>query len=99
MSLKVLATVIVATLLAGCQTMTPEERRAADEAKCSSYGFKRNTDAFAACLQRIDLDRSADMRARDAEGAAKAMALHLRRVNDYLESEYEKTRSAPRSAP
>ncbi|KQX95834.1 hypothetical protein ASD34_00500 [Variovorax sp. Root473] len=39
------------------------------------------------------------MRARDAEGAAKAMALHLRRVNDYLESEYEKTRSAPRSAP
>lgn len=69
MSLKVLAAVIVATLLTGCQTMTPEERRAADEAKCSSYGFKRKTDAFAACLQRIDLDRSADMRARDAEFA------------------------------
>jgi len=69
MSLKVLAAVLVAALLAGCQTMTPEQRRAADEAKCSAYGFKKKTDAFAECLQRIDLDRSAEMRARDAEFA------------------------------
>lgn len=69
MSLKVLAAVLVAALLAGCQTMTPEQRRAADETKCSTYGFKKNTDAFAECLQRIDLDRAAEMRARDAEFA------------------------------
>lgn len=31
------------------------------------------------------------MRARDAEGAAKAMATHLQRVSDYLESENRKT--------
>lgn len=50
-------------LLAGCQTITPQERRAADERQCSGYGFKRGTNAFATCLQRIDLNRDADRRA------------------------------------
>jgi hypothetical protein len=49
--------------LSACQTMTPEERRAADERQCLSYGFKPGTSAFATCLQRIDLDRRADARA------------------------------------
>ncbi|AYC99949.1 hypothetical protein [Neorhizobium sp. NCHU2750] len=50
-------------LLASCQTMTPEERRAADEHTCSSYGFKPKTDAMARCLLDLDLDRSAQSRA------------------------------------
>lgn len=50
-------------LIAGCTTMTPEERRAADEATCRSYGFKRNNDAFASCLLQLDLDRRASRRA------------------------------------
>ncbi|MDQ0319478.1 hypothetical protein QO002_001616 [Pararhizobium capsulatum DSM 1112] len=54
---------VSAALLAGCQTMTPEERRAADEKTCMSYGFRRGTDAMATCLQRIDLDRHAERRA------------------------------------
>jgi hypothetical protein len=61
--------VIVLSLLAivagGCTTMTPEERRAADEAQCRSYGFTKRNDAFAACLQRIDLDRREQRRAND----------------------------------
>ena len=56
--------VALAVLVAGCTTMTPEERRAADEAKCRSYGFTKRNDAFAECLQRLDLDRRADMRYR-----------------------------------
>lgn len=44
-------------LLAGC--MTAEERRAADEERCRSYGFKQRNDAFAECMQRIDLARRA----------------------------------------
>lgn len=52
-------------LAAGCTTMTPEERRAADEAQCRSYGFTKKNDAFAECLQRIDLDRRAARRADD----------------------------------
>lgn len=54
---------IVATLLAACQSMTPEQRRAADEGQCLNYGFRRGTEAFAECLQRIDLDRRAEARA------------------------------------
>jgi hypothetical protein len=52
----------LAFLVAGCQSMTPAERRAADEDKCATYGFRRGTDSFAECLQRIDLDRRADAR-------------------------------------
>lgn len=50
--------------LTACTTITPEERRGRDEARCADYGFRRGTDAFAACLQRIDLARTADRRAR-----------------------------------
>lgn len=51
-------------LLAGCATMSPEERRAADEARCRAYGFTQRNDAFAACMQRLDLDRRAEWRAQ-----------------------------------
>ena len=53
-------------LLAGCQTA--EEMRAADENRCISYGFRPRTDAFAECLQRIDIDRRMSLReaSRDA---------------------------------
>lgn len=53
---------LAAAVLAGCQTMTPEERRAADEATCRSYGFDQRNDAFAECMQRLDLDRRAARR-------------------------------------
>ncbi|ABQ60075.1 putative lipoprotein [Brucella ovis ATCC 25840] len=63
MNKKMLILLGLASLLAGCVTMTPEQRRAADEQTCRSYGFKPKTDAFANCLMRIDLDRRADRRA------------------------------------
>ncbi|MBY5881766.1 hypothetical protein HFN46_21855 [Rhizobium leguminosarum] len=69
MRIRLLLTAL-ATIVAGlsaCQTMTPEERRAADEQRCLSYGFRRGTDGFATCLQRIDLDRRAESRAQSAE--------------------------------
>lgn len=56
----VVAVVGLAGLLAGC--MTAEEQRAADEDKCRSYGFRPRTDAFAECLQRLDLFRRAEWR-------------------------------------
>jgi len=52
--------IILAALLAGC--VTPEQQRFADEEKCRSYGFTRKNDAFAECLQRIELDRRAASR-------------------------------------
>ncbi len=57
----------LALALAACTTTTPEERRALDEEACRSYGFRASTDAFAGCLQRIDLDRRAEARASRAE--------------------------------
>ncbi|WP_182086384.1 hypothetical protein [Aureimonas sp. ME7] len=57
--------VLLATLaLSGCTTISPQELRTRDEATCRNYGFRKGTDAFAACLQRIDLDRNETRRAR-----------------------------------
>lgn len=49
-------------LLASCQTMTPEERRAADERTCAGYGFRAKTDAMSRCLLDLELDRRAQSR-------------------------------------
>ncbi|MGO7789861.1 hypothetical protein ACC703_20540 [Rhizobium ruizarguesonis] len=84
MRIRLLITVM-ATIVAGlsaCQTMTPEERRAADEQRCLSYGFRRGTDGFATCLQRIDLDRRAESRAQSAE-MMNNMAWELNGPNIY----------------
>lgn len=61
--MRVAILVVGVAVIAGCTTMTPEERRAADEATCRGYGFRAGTTAFAECLQREDLDRRAAMRA------------------------------------
>ena len=61
MTTRLTILVAAALLLTACQTMTPEERRIADGNTCASYGFRRGTDAFATCLQRIELDRRAEL--------------------------------------
>jgi len=54
-------------VLSACQTLTPEERRARDEATCRGYGFRPGTDQMAGCLLDLDLDRRADNRAWQAQ--------------------------------
>ena len=56
--------ILLTLLIAGCVSMTPEERRVIDGQTCSSYGFRRGTDAFANCLLDLDLDRRAASRAQ-----------------------------------
>ncbi len=58
-----LALAAIAIGLSACQSLTPAEQRAIDERQCLSYGFRRGTERFATCLQRIELDRRADARA------------------------------------
>lgn len=65
MLIRLAALAATALFLAGCQTAA--EVRANDEDKCRAYGFRPNTDAFAECLQRIDLDRRAAFRATRME--------------------------------
>ncbi|WP_353642811.1 hypothetical protein [Mesorhizobium sp. WSM2239] len=57
---KTVMVVALAAVCTGC--MTAEDLRAADEAECRYYGFVGKNDAFAECLQRIDLARRADLR-------------------------------------
>lgn len=58
-----LPALLALAVLAGCTTITPEQQREADEETCRAYGFTRKNDAFAECLQRIELDRRAAQRA------------------------------------
>lgn len=62
-----LAAAAVSLLLGACETTSPARQRAADDARCRSYGFRRGTDGFSKCLLDIDLDRAADRRARRDE--------------------------------
>ncbi|CAN7202986.1 hypothetical protein LJR251_000544 [Rhizobium rhizogenes] len=57
------ALLLIATglLLSGCQTA--EEIRAADQSRCSGYGFRAGTQNFANCMMNQDLSRRADQRA------------------------------------
>ncbi len=59
---RLLTSTLLLLVLAGCQTMTPEERRAADERTCAGYGFRAKTDGMARCLLDLDLDRRAQAR-------------------------------------
>ena len=64
MRFALLATLaVIGTALTSCQTITPEERRAADQQTCARFGFRPGTDAMARCLLDLDLDRRADSRA------------------------------------
>lgn len=63
----VLAVMAAGLMLGGCETTSPARQRAADEARCQSYGFRRGTDAFSKCLLDLDLDRAADRRSRRDE--------------------------------
>ena len=63
MKLPRLVPIALVAALAACTTLSPEEQRKADEDTCRSYGFSRKNDAFAECLQRIELDRRAARRA------------------------------------
>ena len=62
MRLWLLPVLALTVLLSGC--LTPEEQRAADEQRCRDYGFKKRNDAFAECMQRLDLDLTIRPRGR-----------------------------------
>jgi len=73
---------IVLALLAGCTTMTAEQRRQAYTDRlvdtCDRYGFVRSTPAFAQCVMQLD---QADTRLR--EQRALAIMQHFRPTPSY----------------
>lgn len=65
--MKVLGTILFASLVAGCSTMgaapTIEQVAANDDAQCLSYGFKFGTDGYANCRLQLQQSRAANARA------------------------------------
>jgi len=55
MAIRLALALLMLIGLAAC--VSPEELRRADEAACTSFGFKQGTPDFAACLQRESLAR------------------------------------------
>jgi hypothetical protein len=62
MSYRLIATLGLALALSGC--LSAGERRALEEERCRSYGFRQASEAFSQCLLELDLDRSASRRAQ-----------------------------------
>jgi len=55
--------VFVLGLLALCGCASPERLAAADDARCTSYGFRPGTDAYANCRMQADMQRQAQRQA------------------------------------
>jgi hypothetical protein len=64
---RIIPLALAAASLASCQTMTPEERRAAHERTCASYGFRAGSEGMARCLLDLDLERRAELRSLQAQ--------------------------------
>ncbi|QEL21785.1 hypothetical protein FQV39_03755 [Bosea sp. F3-2] len=59
---KLVAGALLVLACSGC--VTDAELRAADEARCRSFGFRTSSEGFANCLLQLDLNRAADRRSR-----------------------------------
>ncbi len=72
MKIAPLAALALALTASGCMTL--EERRALDMEQCRGYGFRQGTDAFAQCMQTIDVERAAARRTYVYRISAASMA-------------------------
>jgi hypothetical protein len=65
--------VVIALVLVNCASQRAAERAATDADKCSSYGFKPGSDAYAQCRMTLDIQRQQACQAAQnnkAEGPA-----------------------------
>ena len=64
--MRILVIAAVAAMLAGCSTfgMSGAQIAQMDQSKCQGYGFKLGSEAFASCMQQLDLSREEDQRSR-----------------------------------
>ena len=74
---------LVVLLLIGCGP-TAEEQRAADQQKCSGFGFQPGTESFAHCMMGVYSQREAQAAAD--RRAAQAQAAADRRFQDALKA-------------
>jgi hypothetical protein len=65
--------------LAGCQTT--EERLAADDYRCQSYGLKKGDPAYAQCRMNLDTNR-ANVTASERFGAGGGIVGAVKRATE-----------------
>lgn len=64
------------TALTGCQSVSPQEQHAADEATCSGYGYQPASRAFADCMMNVDIRRQDEASVeRDNDVMIKALSI------------------------
>ncbi len=71
--------ILLALLLAGCQTT--EERIAADDSQCRSYGVQPGSQAYVQCRMNIDNNRAA-IKASERFGNSGGMVGWIERQTD-----------------
>jgi hypothetical protein len=71
--------ILLALLLAGCQTT--EERLAADDAQCRSYGTKPGDPAYVQCRMNLDNNR-AQVQASERFGNSGGLVGFIERHTD-----------------
>lgn len=72
------AATIMAISLCGCvdPAQIRAENRAADQQRCSDYGYQKGSDAFADCMERSDEKREyAEQRAEERKARLRELAL------------------------
>jgi hypothetical protein len=72
------AAMVAAISLSGCVDLARirAENRAADQRRCSDYGYEKGDDTFANCMKRSDEKREyAEQRAEDRKARIRALAL------------------------
>jgi hypothetical protein len=96
-----MAALVLAT---GCGP-TAEEQQAADQQRCSSFGYQPGSDAFAQCMMKIDSQRqaqaAADRRAaqeRAAEDQRAQAALQAQQAQQQAAQEKAAQQAAAKSA-
>lgn len=69
----------LALFLAGCQTT--EDRIAADDRQCQSYGTKPGDPAYVQCRMNLDTNR-ANVKAAERFGTGNSLTGTIKRVRD-----------------
>lgn len=72
--------ILAALLLSGCMT-NQDERIAADDRQCLSYGVAKGSQEYVACRARLDQQRS-DRRAAQGFGQSGGLVGAIERASD-----------------
>ena len=72
---------LLTLLLAGCQATTAEQRIAADDRQCQSYGVAPGSPGYVQCRSNLDANR-ANVRAAQRFGTGEGLISRIQSANE-----------------